>query len=115
MPKKPDLHLQRLRTGQQQHRLAAEQAALADIKKTINLKDLYGKFIGALGRDDVEFDWPIGKILRGPGGVVWDLALDIMGSPQFKPDGLRLQKQDVLACKKVGELLKLILKWYETH
>jgi hypothetical protein len=115
MAKNPDLHLERLRTGQLQHQLAVQQAALGTIKQTISLKELYGRFIAVLGRDDVNLDWPIGKIVRGGAGAVFDLALELMGSDQFKPDGLALDKKDVLACKKVGDILKLILKWYEAH
>lgn len=113
--KKPDIHLRRLHVGQLQHQLAARRVEFESLKKSITLKDLYGRFIAALGRDNVDLNWALSKIIRGGSGAVWDVALKLMRSRQFNPDGLLLQKADVLACKTVGDLLKLILKWYESN
>jgi hypothetical protein len=61
-----------------QHRLAAQQLKLESSKKTITLKELYGRYLGALGRDDVDLNWPIGKIIRGPASAVFAVAVNIM-------------------------------------
>lgn len=110
-----DIGLERVRTGQLQHRLALQQQKFEEAKKAISLKELYGRFLAALGRDDVDLNWPIGKLIRGPASAVWAVAVKIMGAGGFQSDGLILQKSDVLACKKISDLLKLILKWYESN
>jgi hypothetical protein len=115
MAKANTVQLQRLRVGQLQHRLAAQQSNFENIAKTITLKDIYGRFVAVLGRDDFDLDWPIGKVIRGAGGAVFDFAVKLMQSTQFQADGLILQKKDVLACKLIGALLKLILNWYESN
>jgi hypothetical protein len=112
--KKPDLHSDRLRAGRLQHQLQMLRADIRQTKKTISYQEIYGRFLEALGRTDVDLDWSMGKIFRGS-GAAWDFAAGLMQRGPFAADGLRLNKREVVACKLVRDFLKLIIKWYEAN
>jgi hypothetical protein len=91
------------------------QTAFFVQSKTIPATVIFKRFVDVLGGShDIDLDRPITDFLKGK-AIPWDLALKFMKSDEFSPDGLKLNKRDVLKLKTIGDLGDLIFKWYATN